>query len=121
MSTPAISSIAASRETIAFCFDNASAPSAIVIENTAGIATWDRRDEQDQHELQDVQRVGEPPVIGRSRCHDKRGKATLIAASTHGDDDQEVADLEHLPLAMADARPGHELGGAAEHVLRRLR
>jgi hypothetical protein len=39
MSTPAISSIAASRETIAFSRDKASAPIAMVIENTAGIAT----------------------------------------------------------------------------------
>lgn len=39
MSTPAISSIASSRETMAFCLDSANAPSAMVIENTAGIAT----------------------------------------------------------------------------------
>ena len=39
MSTPAISSIAARRETMAFRLDRASAPSAMVIENTAGIAT----------------------------------------------------------------------------------
>lgn len=39
ISTPAISSIADSLETIACSFDSASAPSAMVIENTAGIAT----------------------------------------------------------------------------------
>ena len=39
MSTPAISSIAESLETIAFSFESASAPSAIVTEKTAGMAT----------------------------------------------------------------------------------
>ena len=39
MSTPAISSIAESFETIAFSLERASAPSAMVIENTVGIAT----------------------------------------------------------------------------------
>ena len=39
MSTPAISSMADSLETIAFCFDSASAPNAMVMENTAGMAT----------------------------------------------------------------------------------
>jgi hypothetical protein len=39
MSTPASSSIADRRDTIAFCFDNANAPSAIVTDITAGIAT----------------------------------------------------------------------------------
>jgi hypothetical protein len=39
ISTPAISSIAESLETIACSFDRASAPSAMVIEKTAGIAT----------------------------------------------------------------------------------
>src|SRR6516162_1129937 len=35
ISTPAISSMADSLETIAFCFDSASAPKAMVMENTA--------------------------------------------------------------------------------------
>ncbi len=39
MSTPASSSIADRRETIAFCFDSASAPSASVTDITAGSAT----------------------------------------------------------------------------------
>ena len=38
-STPASSSIADSRETIAFCLDSAKAPSAMVTDITAGIAT----------------------------------------------------------------------------------
>ena len=38
MSTPAISSIAESLETMAFSFESASAPNAIVMEKTAGIA-----------------------------------------------------------------------------------
>ena len=38
-STPASSSIADRRETIAFCLDSASAPSAMVTDITAGIAT----------------------------------------------------------------------------------
>ena len=39
VSTPAISSMDSSRDTIAPCFDSESAPSAMVTENTAGIAT----------------------------------------------------------------------------------
>ena len=39
MSTPAISSMAARRETMAFCFDRSRAPRAMVIEKTAGMAT----------------------------------------------------------------------------------
>ena len=38
-STPASSSIADSRETIAFCLDSARAPSAMVTDMTAGMAT----------------------------------------------------------------------------------
>src|ERR1700704_2556282 len=74
----------------------------------------DRRHQENQHELQDAQRIGDAPIVGNDdvmidldRNHDER----------QGDreGDQEVADLEHCLLRMADrAGAGHELGGAPE-------
>ena len=74
----------------------------------------DRCDQQNEDELQDAERVFESPVVGDDDVlidldgdHDQRQR--------DGDDDQEVPDLEHRPLGVADgAGAGHELGGAAE-------
>src|SRR5262247_436048 len=74
----------------------------------------DRCDEQNEDELQDAERVFESPVVGDDDVlidldgdHDQRQR--------DGDDDQEVPDLEHRPLGVADgAGAGHELGGAAD-------
>ena len=61
---PAISSIAASRETIAFCFESASAPSAMVIENTAGIATGIEATSRISTNCRMLERVVPAPVVG---------------------------------------------------------
>ena len=74
MSTPAISSMAASRETIAFCFESASAPSAMVIEKTAGIATGIEATSRTSTNCRIVERVVPAPVVRRRRCRGRPGR-----------------------------------------------
>jgi hypothetical protein len=78
----------------------------------------DRGDQQDQHELQDVQCVRHTPIVGDDDVaidahgdHDQR--------QHHGDRDQEISDLQHRLLGVAHcAGAGDELGGAAEEGVR---
>jgi hypothetical protein len=77
-----------------------------------------RGNQQDQHELQDVQCIGQSPMVGDddlpidAHRHHDQGKR-------HGDRDQEVSDLQHRLLRVAHG-PGarHQLGGAPEERAR---
>ena len=80
-----------------------------------------RGDQQNQDELQDIERVAQAPRIGdddvlidAERHHDRR--------QHHGDDDEKIPDLKHRLLRMADrAGPRHELCRAAEERIRASR
>ena len=64
MSTPAISSMADERETIAFCFESAKRAQRHGDGEDRRHRHRDRGDEQNEHELQDVERVVQAPVVG---------------------------------------------------------
>ena len=74
----------------------------------------DRSNQQDQHELQDVQCIRQSPLVGDDdfpidahRHHDQ--------SKSHGERDQEVSDLQHRLLRVAHCPgAGHQLGGAPE-------
>ena len=63
ISTPAISSMEDNRDTMAFSLDKASAPSAMVIEKTAGMATGMDATRRIRTNLQDIERIGKPPIV----------------------------------------------------------
>ncbi len=114
MSTPAISSIAESLETIAFSFESASAPSAIVTEKTAGMATGMEATISTSTNCRMRERVRHAPIIGDDEIaidldrdqHDRE---------RNGDDDEKIADLEHGLLRMAHrSGAGDEARRAAE-------
>ena len=64
MSTPAISSIAERRETIAFCCDSVQGAERHGDREHRRHRHRDRGDKQDEHELQDVERVAHAPGVG---------------------------------------------------------
>ena len=114
MSTPAISSIAESLETIAFCFEQRQRAERHRDGEHRRHGHGNRGDHQDQHELQDGERVRHAPIIGDDEI------AIDLDRDQHDrerdrDDDEEIADLEHGLLRMAHrAGAGDEVRGAAE-------
>ena len=114
ISTPAISSIADSRETIAFSFESSRAPRAIVIENTAGIATGIEAISRIKTNCRMLRSVGDAPCVGNDDVAiDVDGDHG--ESEDEGDDDQEITDVEHRPLRMAHrAGAGDQLCGPAE-------
>ena len=104
-STPASSSIADSRETIAFCRDRARAPSAMVTDITAGIATG----------TEAISSTSTNWAMPPERRQPQASATTHVAVDLEADQerrqgcreqDQEVADLQHrLPRRATWSRP----------------
>ena len=116
-STPASSSIADRRETIAFCLDRARAPRAMVTDITAGIATGTEAISSTRTNWAIAPTVDPAPDVGH---HDVAIdlKADQQQRQRAGEQDQEVADLQHRLLGVRFRPcPGHQLGGAAEEGL----
>jgi len=63
ISTPAISSMAESLETIAFCLESASIPECYGDREHRGHRHRDRGHQLHQHELQDGERILQAPVV----------------------------------------------------------
>ena len=104
-STPASSSMATSRLTIAFFLASRRAPTAIVTDSTVGIATGIAATVSTRANCS----VVEDRVAAEDRDDDDHRH------QGHREDDQEGADLQHRPLEMADGvRLLHQLRGLAE-------
>ena len=104
-STPASSSMATSRLTIAFFLASSRAPTAIVTDSTVGIATGIAATVSTRANCS-VSRTGLPRTIDTT---------VITATMRHREDDQERADLQHRPLEVADRlRVLHQLRCLAE-------